>query len=41
MIFGGETFDDRGLGLLTPFSATVVDLGVIMGDRQAGGWGDN
>lgn len=42
MIFGGETFDNRGLGLLTPFSATVVDLGVIMGDRpgESGGWGD-
>ena len=26
LIFGGETFDDANKGLLTPFSATVVDL---------------
>ncbi|KAK2784590.1 hypothetical protein FQN53_008417 [Emmonsiellopsis sp. PD_33] len=30
MIFGGETFDNMGLGLLTPFSATVVDLNKIL-----------
>ncbi|KAI8633304.1 glycoside hydrolase family 93 protein [Xylariaceae sp. FL1651] len=30
MIYGGETFDDRGLGLHTPFSATVVDLNDIL-----------
>ena len=46
MIFGGETFDDRGLGLLTPFSATVMDMAVLLGDKggvpQGGwtGWGD-
>ncbi|TPX18592.1 uncharacterized protein E0L32_002449 [Thyridium curvatum] len=26
MIFGGETFDDMGKGLLTPFTATVTNL---------------
>lgn len=44
MIFGGETFDDLGLGLLKPFSATVVDLGVLLGEGDgesgSGGWGD-
>jgi hypothetical protein len=42
MIFGGETFDDRGLGLLTPFSATVVDLNDLLDDAGDdggdGGW---
>ncbi|PGH04986.1 hypothetical protein AJ79_06943 [Helicocarpus griseus UAMH5409] len=30
MIFGGETFDNMQLGLLTPFTATVVDLNKIL-----------
>ncbi|KAK3372307.1 Sialidase [Podospora didyma] len=30
MIFGGETFDDFGKGLLTPFTATVVNLTEIL-----------
>jgi len=30
MIFGGETFDDMRLGLLTPFTATVVNLTEIL-----------
>ena len=30
MIYGGETFDDLRLGLLTPFSATVVDLNKVL-----------
>ncbi|KAK6852966.1 hypothetical protein PG995_011517 [Apiospora arundinis] len=30
MIYGGETFDDMGLGLHTPFSATVVDLNEVL-----------
>jgi len=30
LIFGGETFDDLGLGLLTPFTATVVNLTKIV-----------
>jgi hypothetical protein len=33
-----------GLGLLKPFSATVVDLGVLLGEGDgesgSGGWGD-
>ncbi len=30
MIFGGETFDNIGAGLLTPFTATVVKLEKIL-----------
>lgn len=30
MIYGGETFDDMGKGLHTPFSATVVNLHDIL-----------
>ncbi|KAK8080252.1 glycoside hydrolase family 93 protein [Apiospora hydei] len=30
LIYGGETFDDMGLGLHTPFSATVVDLEEVL-----------
>ena len=30
MIYGGETFDDRGKGLYTPFSATVLDLNEVL-----------
>jgi len=30
LIYGGETFDDMGAGLHTPFSATVVDLREIL-----------
>lgn len=30
MIYGGETFDGRALGLHTPFSATVVDLKKVL-----------
>ncbi|KAK7958617.1 hypothetical protein PG988_013465 [Apiospora saccharicola] len=30
MIYGGETFDNMGLGLHTPFSATVVDLNEVL-----------
>lgn len=30
LLFGGETFDDMGLGLLTPFTATVVSLTDIL-----------
>jgi hypothetical protein len=30
LIYGGETFDDRGLGLYTPFSATVVSLWKVL-----------
>lgn len=30
MIYGGETFDDFGKGLHTPFSATVVDLKKVL-----------
>ncbi|RYP28379.1 hypothetical protein DL767_007251 [Monosporascus sp. MG133] len=30
MIFGGETFDNMGKGLLTPFTATVVNLEKIL-----------
>lgn len=30
MIFGGETFDNMGLGLHTPFTATVVNLTEIL-----------
>ncbi|KAM7212860.1 glycoside hydrolase family 93 protein [Rhypophila decipiens] len=33
MIFGGETFDDMGLGLRTPFTATVVSLQAVLEDR--------
>jgi hypothetical protein len=32
MIFGGETYDNRPLNLRTPFTATVVDLGVVLAD---------
>lgn len=31
MIFGGETFDDMGAGLLTPFTTTVVNLEELIG----------
>ena len=30
MIYGGETFDDRGKGLYTPFSATVLNLRAVL-----------
>jgi hypothetical protein len=30
LIYGGETFDDRGSGIHTPFSATVVNLNDIL-----------
>jgi hypothetical protein len=30
LIYGGETFDDRGKGLYTPFSATVVKLDEVL-----------
>ncbi|KAK5656091.1 hypothetical protein OQA88_5230 [Cercophora sp. LCS_1] len=30
LLFGGETFDNMGLGLLTPFTATVVSLTDIL-----------
>ncbi|KAH7033664.1 Sialidase [Microdochium trichocladiopsis] len=30
MIYGGETFDDFGLGLHTPFSATVINLNDLL-----------
>lgn len=30
MIYGGETFDDFGKGLHTPFSATVLDLKKVL-----------
>jgi hypothetical protein len=30
MIYGGETFDDRGKGLYTPFSATVLNLREVL-----------
>lgn len=33
LIFGGETFDDMGLGLRTPFTATVVSLKAVLEDR--------
>ena len=33
MIFGGETFDDMGLGLLTPFSATVINVERLLRDE--------
>jgi hypothetical protein len=32
LLFGGEVFDDFGLNKRTPFSATVVDLGVVLAD---------
>lgn len=32
MIFGGETFDNMRAGLLTPFTATVIDLGELIGE---------
>jgi hypothetical protein len=30
MIYGGETYDDRGTGIHTPFSATVVRLDEVL-----------
>jgi len=30
LIYGGETFDDRGSGVHTPFSATVVNLNDVL-----------
>lgn len=33
MIYGGETFDDMGKGLHTPFSATVVRLQDVLDDE--------
>ena len=30
LIYGGETFDDRGKGLYTPFSATVLNLWKVL-----------
>ncbi|SPO01879.1 related to BNR/Asp-box repeat domain protein [Cephalotrichum gorgonifer] len=35
MIFGGETFDNMRAGLLTPFSATVVNLNKVLKDKYA------
>ena len=34
MLFGGETFDDMRLGLLTPFTATVVSLTEILKKKK-------
>ena len=30
LIYGGETYDGRALGLHTPFSATVVNLNKVL-----------